>query len=159
DLFPLGFPSHFRWGCELLGIVARRVPRKRIAPTLRCGQQLPEAISPARVAWLPTEHALGLHIRRPARIGHEDNGSLTGHEPAEPSRNSKRWLGADRRGERGEPLRDRSGLIIDDVVYAPWAALNRSSRGLRRIVDVHKGPNTRSRLYDQQAPTTNLFEM
>src|SRR3954471_11029408 len=88
-------------------------------------ESLREALSPARIARLPAELALGLLVRGSLHLGHHDRRRLTGKEPPEPAWDTPRRLGTQRARQRRQPLPHGRGVVVYDVVDTRAAALDR----------------------------------
>jgi hypothetical protein len=76
----------------------------------------------------------------------------------QPFGDAARRLGTDCGGERGEPLGDRSGLIVHDVVDASVAALDGGGRRSRGVLDVHQRPPACPVSYQWKAPPAQLLD-
>ena len=81
----------------------------------------------------------------PRALSHHDHRLLAGQRPGQPGRHVPRRRRTDRGGQRRQPLPDRGGLVVDDVVDAGRAALDRRHGGRGRVVDVAERPDARRR--------------
>jgi hypothetical protein len=75
------------------------------------------------VGGAPAQVALGLGIRGAAQLGHHHHAHLPGEQPPDEPRDPQRLLGAQQVRQRRQPRGDGGGVIVDDVVDAPVAAL------------------------------------
>src|SRR5215216_6586219 len=99
-------------------------------------ESLREALSPARIARLPTELALRLLVRGSLCLGHHGGRRLTGHESTEPAWDTPWWLGIQRARQHRQPLAHGRGVVVDDVVDTWPAALDRHRGRRRGVLDV-----------------------
>ena len=111
----------------------------------RSAESLREALPPARIARLPAELALGLRVRGAPHLGHHDRRRLAGRQPAEPARDTPRRLGIQRARQHRQPLPHGRGLVVDDVVDARPAALDRGDGRRRGVLDVDVATRRRRR--------------
>ena len=77
--------------------------------------------------------------------------SQRGHVP--------RRLGAERRRDRGQPLRDRRRLVVDDVVDPAAAVLDRGHGGVGGILDVDERPHARAVADDGEAALADRLQL
>src|SRR4051812_43401141 len=110
-----------------------------MVPGYPSGREKP--LAPRGVLRRPAELALGLLVRGAADLGHHRHAGLAAGDPAQPGRDVAGRLGAGRLGQRGQPLADGRGLVVDDVVDAWLAALDGERGRLGGIVDVDEGPD------------------
>lgn len=112
---------------------------ERIAPSGKSppsAEPLREALSPAAEVRLPAKLALGLCVRKSPHFGHHHGCHFAGCEPSQPAWDAPGGLGAEGAGKDGQPFPYRRGLVVDDVVYARVAVIDRSGCRDRGIVDV-----------------------
>jgi hypothetical protein len=79
---------------------------------------------------------LGLGVRGTARFGSHHHESVAGEKPREPARKVARGLSSDDLRYLGEPLADRSGLVVDDVVDGGAILVKREHGGSRGVLKV-----------------------
>src|SRR5690349_19605548 len=103
-------------------------------------EAVPEALTIAAVAGFPAELAPGLGVGGTADPGHHGHAHLPRGQPSEPDRDVPRRPGPERRGELGQPGRDRSRLVVGDVVDAGRAVAERGDRRAGRVVDMGERP-------------------
>src|SRR3954452_8461952 len=115
-------------------------------------ESLREALTPARIAWLPAELALGLGVGGTPHVGHHDRRHLTRQEPTEPARHPPRRLGAQRARQLGDPVPRPGGLVVHHVVDPRLAALDRNRGRHRSVVDVDVRPDATT-VPDDREPT------
>ena len=84
---------------------------------------------------------LRLGVRRAADLRHHRDPDLADREPRDPGRHVARRPGAQALGQVRQPLRHRRGLVVDDVVDAGGASLDRDDRRGGRVVDVEERPD------------------
>src|SRR4051812_7183173 len=99
-------------------------------------QSLREALAPARIPELPAELALGLLVRRSLRLGHHGGRRLPGRQPSEPPWYTPWWLGTQRARQHRQPLPRGRGVVVDDVVDARPAVVDRGHGRGRGVCDV-----------------------
>jgi hypothetical protein len=99
-----------------------------------------EALTVAGVAGGPAELAPGLGVGGTADPGHHGHAHLPRGQPADQDRDVARRPGPDRRGELGQPGRDRGRLVVGDVVDAGRAVADRRDRRAGRVVDMGERP-------------------
>src|SRR6185437_16943679 len=104
-------------------------------------QSVPEPLAPARPDRLESELALRLRIRRAADPGHHLDSDLADGEPCEPDGNAARPWRAQHLREVWQPLRDRGGIVVDDVVDAAVALLDGESRRGGGVVCMDERPD------------------
>src|SRR5918996_1702850 len=133
-----------------------RRPRTRPAATRRAAAHDRscrfESLTPTRVRRVPPELALGLRIRRAAAFGHYQHSKLTGREAHYETGYAPRLLAAKHPRQGWQPLGDRGGIIVDDVVHTPTTVLDRRDRRLRGVGDVDERPHAAA-VADQREPT------
>src|SRR6266516_5550912 len=100
-----------------------------------------ESLPPARVPRLPAELFPGLLVREPARGGHLGHDELSSEEPPEPGGHAQRRLRARDLGKVRQPLRDRGGVVVHDVVDAGLTAPDRRERRGRSVGDLDERPD------------------
>jgi Pyridoxamine 5'-phosphate oxidase len=98
---------------------------------------LPKPLPPGRVLGPPAELSFGLGVRCTPDVGHDRDGSRTGEKTTQPGGDAPGRLRTDGRGERGQPLRDPGGLVVDDVVDPGLSAFDCRSAPRRR--SAHSG--------------------
>ena len=108
------------------------------------------------VGGLPAQLALGLGVGGAAHLQRRVGRVAAGDEAREPDRDAPRALGAERLGVDRHPLAHRRRLVVDDVVDAGGAALERGHRRRRRVVDVDEGEGAGA-LADHRQPALHHF--
>jgi hypothetical protein len=75
-----------------------------------------------------------------AKLGHHHHGGLPGEQLHDEPRHAHWLLGAQRLRQRLQPLGDRGGVIVDNVVDTAAAVLDRRRCRLRGVGDVDERP-------------------
>src|SRR5918996_5475565 len=113
--------------------VRRAVARDR---SCRC-----ESLPPARMRRAPLELALRLGIGGTAGLGHHQHTELTGYQSDDKRWQTPRLLAAKHPRQGRQPLGDRGGIIVNDVVDTAIAVLDRRDRRLGSVAEVNEGPH------------------
>ena len=118
----------------------------------------PKPVAPAGILRLPAERAFGLGIRRAADSGHHRDAGVADREPADPGRQAKRRLRADGAGESRQPLGHLGRLVVDDVVDARCASLDRQLSRAGGIVHVDERPDAGAAADQRKLPLTDQLD-
>src|SRR5215204_521973 len=131
----------------------RAAPRDRSCrrPLTPARTRSRKSLTPARMRRAPPELALGLRVRRTTALGHHHYASLSGEQSQNETRHTPRLLAAKHLCQDRQPLGDRGGIIVDDVVDTATAVLDRCHRRLRGVGDVDKRPYAAT-VTDQRKP-------
>ena len=105
------------------------------------------------------ELTLRLRVRCATALGHHRDELLAGHEPPEPLGHVTGRLGTEHLGEVGKPLCRRRRLVVDDVVEAAPAALDRGERRACDVVDVDERPDSCAAADDRELALANRLDV
>src|ERR687891_1162481 len=117
----------------------RRSPRSPAAAPRAVARDRSCGCEPLPPAWMrraPPELALGLGIGGTAGLGHHEHTELTGHQPHDERWQTPRLLAAKHPRQGRQPLGDRGGIIVDDVLDTATAVLDRRDRRLGSTASV-----------------------
>jgi hypothetical protein len=79
-------------------------------------ESLSETVAPTRVSRPPAELAFGFGVGGAANPRHQRDAVLADGKPGQQGGHAPRRPGPEGVSERWQPLRDRCGIVIDDVV-------------------------------------------
>ncbi len=132
--------------------------RLRASTLLRLPETLDEAGAPTGIARAPVQLRFPLRIRTAPALGHHHDALMADHHPRQPGGYvSRRWR-INRAGQKWQPLADRCGFVVGDVVDPGRPALERRQRRGRCISDMGKRPDPTAVADDRQSPPSNRIE-
>ena len=117
-----------------------------------------ETLSPAGVARLPAELALGLGIRGTARLGPHHDRDIAGDQPRQPAGKAAWWAGAERLCEHRQPLAHRRGLVVDDVEDARPVVFEREHGRGGGVVEMDEGDDAPAVSDDRVLPLAHRLD-
>ncbi len=108
---------------------------------------------------LPAEFAFCLVIGSATALCHQQHTCLADEKLCEPARDVTGRLSSNSRRKGWEPFAHWCGFVVDDVVDARAATLQRERSGGRCIIKMYEGPDASPVAHERKLPVSHEFEL